>query len=129
MTKILLHVDGALSSRISIDPNSIETRNVVEGFPVATAFSAYDDEVPDILFDEGIFTGTLLGDEARLPSPGDKIELAISCGPTVIFDIERSPDGRRLARSANNAFDIDTTPLLEMMSDSQKHFLTRKPRG
>lgn len=131
MTTILLHVEGRLDATVQVEPDTLRTRTDQPDFPVATAFRAHEQKLPDIVFDEGVFAGSLLSEAALLPDVGQSVEMAISCGTTEVFTVTREdnkPRGKRIARNAQGSFDIDATPLLEMMTDTQRHFITRAPR-
>ena len=86
-------------------------------------------EVPGVTVTHSTYLGSLLDTRARDGCSAGKVHsISVSCGTTEEFEVyaEARPDGTviMLMDAIGNIYNADATPLLKLLTDQQKHFLT-----
>lgn len=129
MTTLLVHLDGDRLCSIEVDPQSLETENLDADYPVATAFKATRSDLPGVIVTGESRVAGLLD---RLPKAGgDPIMLSLSCGTTIAYALFRrdGDSGQQVRIKIDTQAHLATeTRLIDLLTETQRHFLTRAPR-
>jgi len=129
MTLILLHADTHRFASIEVKASTTNPDESDITYPLATTIAGTVHEIPGVTVTHSTYLGSLLDTRARVTCGAGKVQnISISCGTTENFEVypEARPEGVTimLMDAIGNVYDVDATPLIKLLTDQQKHFLT-----
>jgi len=133
MSLIAIHVAGRPVARLALDAETkVDDRD--PDFELATAFSGEVEGIPGALFTDRNSLGSFLDGPARAAAtaPGGT-ELTLSCGSSRHFHLSPTDPERGFRSPIRLVLDgvdllIDEVAIGDLLDDTQRHFLARRPR-